>query len=376
MQDNAFWIVIFMVGLLLAGEGCSAPLASSQPTPAEALLKGACDYLWAKQGEDGGWHSEVHGLLRSGQALTPFVLHALLEANSRGAAKRNAAIDRAVTFIRNSVNNDGVVGLSDPELLEYPNYATAFALRCLLASPQKKDAETIVRICNYLKSQQLLESRGIPADHPAHGAWGFGGPLPLGGSPGHVDISYTRHVLEALAVANAIDDEIATSAQQFLDRMQIKGGFSFSPVVDAANKGERIPAVDGGTDIHLPYATATSEGLLALLATGAGVEDARVISAQRWLEEHPDLEHPGGIPRDHPEQWGKVLFYYHLAIRGEVARALDSGESIAEPLSSLLTERQRDDGSFVNPDGTLMKEDCPILATALAVIALTGSIDR
>jgi len=189
-----------------------------------------------------------------------------------------------------------------------------------------------------------------------------------------VDISYTRHVLEALRDADAIDSAIASRAQLFLNRMQRDGGFYFSSVVEAANKGESTPAPEGEGTIYLPYATATSEGLLALLAAGVKPDDPRVLIAIDWLNSHPDLDHPGGIPRDHPERWGQVLFFYHLAIRGEVAIASGDGTRLLQPMTKLLADRQRVDGSFVNPLGTLMKEDDPILATALAVTALGAAL--
>ena len=273
-----------------------------------------------------------------------------------------------------SIDDDGIVGLADPDIAEYPNYASAFAVRCLVAAGQDEDRPLIERVCRYLKSQQFSEKRGFGPEHPVHGAWGFGGPLPLGGSPGHVDLSYTRHVLEALQDADAIDSIIASRAQLYLKRMQRDGGFYFSSVVNAANKGERIPTPDGEGTIYLPYATATSEGMLALQATGVKPDDSRVRLAIEWLESHPDLEHPGGIPRDHPEGWGQVLFYYHLAIRGEVAMACRNAGRLKGPMTELLADRQRGDGSFVNPLGTLMKEDDPILATALAVTALGATL--
>jgi hypothetical protein len=43
-------------------------------------------------------------------------------------------------------------------------------------------------------------------------------------------------------------------------------------------------------------------------------------------------------------------------------------------MTNLLSDRQRNDGSFVNPLGTLMKEDDPILATALAVTAIGAAL--
>lgn len=354
--------------LILWLGGCSVSVPPQPLDSVQQMLDHACQYLWSKQAEDGGWHSETHGLLRSGQALTPFVLHALLKATPRLSSQRQEQVELALEFIRNHVNRDGVVGLSDPDIAEYPNYASAFALRCLVAAGDARDRDLIESICRYLRSQQFSDSRGFGREHPVHGAWGFGGPLPLGGSPGHVDLSYTRHVLEALRDADAIDEEIASRAQLFLKRMQREGGFYFSPVVEAANKG-RTAEDDNGT-IYLPYATATSEGLLALLASGIGPDDPRVLGALEWLDSYPDLAHPGGIPPDHPDQWGKVLFFYHLSIRGEVSMAHARSDLPLEALESLLSARQQSDGSFVNPHGTLMKEDDPILATTLAIVAL------
>src|SRR5258708_6568718 len=56
-----------------AGAACSRPPANSTP------LRRATEFLWAQQAEDGGFHSKTYGLLKAGQALTPFVLDALLD---------------------------------------------------------------------------------------------------------------------------------------------------------------------------------------------------------------------------------------------------------------------------------------------------------
>ena len=366
--------LVTLLFLMLMLSGSSSALLHRDTSTTIQLRDRACQYLWSKQKEDGGWHSETHGLLRSGQALTPFVLHTLLQMDPHLATEHPEDVARALEFIRNSIDDDGIVGLADPDIAEYPNYASSFAVRCLVSAGHVKDKPLIDRVCRYLQSQQFSELRGFDQEHPVHGAWGFGGSLPLGGSPGHVDISYTRHVLQALDEADAIDSTISSRAQLYLERMQRAGGFYFSSVVKAANKGEKIASPDGEGDIYLPYATATSEGLLALQAAGVEADDPRMRKAVEWLESHPDLEHPGGIPRDHPAGWGQVLFYYHLAIRGEVAIACQNGHRLKEPLTELLASKQRNNGSFVNPLGTLMKEDDPILATALAVTALGAAL--
>ncbi len=146
------------VVLLIAQAAC----VHSGRTPAER----AADYLWSQQASDGGWHSSTYGLLRSGQSLTPFVLDALLEADPRPSAR----VDRAIDFIRRHTNAEGAVGLADDDFPDYPNYATAlavrvFARRGLQAGP----------MVTYLRAQQFTEQNGWRPADPAYGAWGMGG---------------------------------------------------------------------------------------------------------------------------------------------------------------------------------------------------------
>ena len=376
-------VVIFATLVLVPG--CRPDVSRARAERAEVMLRQACAYLWSKQNPDGGWHSETHGLLRSGQALTPFVLHALLQVDASRAPRDPAAVARALDFIRQSVDGLGRIGLSDPEVPEYPTYATALGLRCLVAAENRADHELIARMRSALVAGQLTTRRGVPPTNPAHGAWGFGGARPRGGSPGHVDVSYTRHVLEALRAAGPLEPSVTGPALHFLHLVQrhpadprspatgFDGGFYLSPVVVPANKGGAELAADGTVLHYRSYATATCEGLLALLAAGVADDDERVLAARAWLDRHPDLEHAGGIPADDPSDWASAVFYYHLAVRGEVAAALERGATLRAPLVALLEGRQDADGSFTNPRGALMKEDDPILATTLAVIALASS---
>ena len=89
----------------------------------EASSKGArsaARWLWEQQQDDGGWHSSTYGLLKSGQALTPFILHTLLQARSQFKPPERR-VQQAIQFIQQHTNNDGVLGVADPDLLEYPN---------------------------------------------------------------------------------------------------------------------------------------------------------------------------------------------------------------------------------------------------------------
>jgi squalene-hopene/tetraprenyl-beta-curcumene cyclase len=308
----------------------------------------AAGWLWAQQAEDGGWHSRTYGLLKSGQALTPFVLHALLchdpEADPAG-------VDRALSFLRSHVRPDGALGHANPVLLEYPNYATAFALRCLVKAGRERDMELVVKMRDYLVGQQYRD-----VSSPTFGGWGFGGRSP------HMDLSHVRCVLQALREAGGVDPAVFVRAQAFLRLLQRRtehpqtgaapfdGGFYFSPVIIDANKGDGFSS----------YATATGDGLLSLLAAGVPEGDERVKAARAWLERHDDLERPAGIPDDRPIDWGPQVHYYHLCVR-----ALAGYDVRAE-----VAKRQEASGRFVGI-GHLMKEDDPLIATTLALRALT-----
>ncbi len=406
-----FWLVsrrAVLKSLSLAGLSLAGCTGGDLPSPNSRggsrvgdPLRRACEYLWSRQARDGngdgGWHSATYSFLRSGQALTPFVLFALLQVDQESVPRPPGAVERALDFLRRHVRVDGTgvdakgqLGLADPELPEYPSYATAFALRCFLVAGEPRDRPRIEVMTRTLRSDQIGARGEFDRASLAFGAWGFGGPRPLGGSPGHVDLSYTRHVLEALRDAGVDDGEMVERAETFLKLLQrhpserrpqppgdgseapYDGGFYFSPIVLAANKGGTGTS-ESGAEYFRSYATATCDGLLALLAAGVSADDERVEKARSWLRSHPRVDYPEGVPSDEHSGWGESIQFYHLAVRAEAYRALGWPETELKALAKHTASRQRDsdDGSFRNAHGHLMKEDDPILCTALAVVAMT-----
>jgi hypothetical protein len=119
------------------------------------------------------------------------------------------------------------------------------------------------------------------------------------------------------------------------------------------------------------YATATCDGVLALLSAGVPRDDERVVHAIEWLRQHDDLAYPQGVPADHPEPWGEALRFYHYAVRAEAYAALNWPGDWKTRLAAEVARHQAADGSFRNDLSPLMKEDDPLLCTALAAIALT-----
>jgi squalene-hopene/tetraprenyl-beta-curcumene cyclase len=284
------------------------------------------------------------------------------------------------------------LGRADPEVLEYPNYATAYALRCLVRARRPQDRDLMKRMVAYLAAQQYGPARGFSEQSPAFGGWGFGGDYPPG-ETGHMDLAHTRHVLQALREAGEVEPAVFTRAQQFLRFVQqhpddprpqltadgspagskiapYDGGFYFSPMVLGANKGRTGTDAEGNTYFR-SYATASCDGLLALLAAGVPRDDERVAAAARWLAKHPRLDYPEGVPRDLPEPWGESIHFYHLAVRSEVYRRLRWPGAWRTEIVRLLDGQQDRCGRFVNRRCHLMKEDDPLLCTTLAVIALS-----
>lgn len=300
-------------------------------------------------------------------------------------------MERALAFLRRQASDAGVLGVTDADLLEYPTYSTAYALRCLVRARRPTDRALIDKMRAHLASEQYTAESGFPESSPAFGGWGFGGRRARG-SAGHMDLAHTRRVLEALREAGQPDAAVYDRALVFLRLMQrhpseprphplpltstakpaggprFDGGFFFSPVILDANKGAVL--TDDRGAYHGSYATATCDGLLALLAAGLPAGDERVRAARDWLDRHQRLDHPEGVPEDDPQAWGRAIRFYHLAVRAEASAALGQPARLRSQLLLELAPRQRRDGRFVN-ESHLMKEDDPLLATALAVIALT-----
>ena len=354
------------------------------------MLADAAAYLWSQQAEDGGWHSATHGLLRGGQAWTPFVLNSLLQVPDSIYARPSRGVDRAFAFLRARINEEGVLGLADPAVLEYPNYATACALRVFAERGAPEDSALVRRMAAYLRGQQFTEQRGISPDQLEYGAWGFGETTLARGEVGHIDLSHTRRVVQALRAADALGDTAAASVTHYLrlvqkhpadsrpqppaetppDSAHYDGGFYASPTVQGTNKGW---LTDVG--VYRSYATATADGILALLAAGHAPESEPVQAALAWLRAHPDWATPAGIPTDGPIAWDRVMHFYHLAARAEAYDALGEPGWHDEALG-VLAGQQHADGHFANPEGAPNKEDDPLLATAMMVDVLSRLVSE
>jgi hypothetical protein len=399
---------------------------------AQNALSRAVKYLWSQQADDGGWHSPQYGVLRSGQALTPFVAYALLGTVDSMSSADFSRFFRVGEFILERLSKEGALGLFDPEIAEYPVYSTSYAamavnrLQTYRHMFGSEGDAALQRMRAYLAAAQFDEASGFKPTDAAYGGWGFQHAL-AAGRPGHMDLAHTRRALDALAlpVFAKQSEQYKTKAQAFLRVVQklpqaaarpqvaapnhatlapppslnsragdesgkssahnppgydspgfesrgYDGGFYFSPVVLDANKGRED---DSSTPpFWRSYATATCDGILALLAAGVPRADERVAAAEAWLQSHTDLNYPQGVPTEHPEPWGEAIRFYHYAVRAEAYRKLDWPADDRLRLAATVSAKQNADGSFVNRESALMKEDDPVMCTALAVVALSNCL--
>ena len=364
----------FAVGLAIAA-GFSA---ACRPIPVEQAnlsvdltLAKAARYLWAQQSEDGGWHSTTYGLLGSGQSLTPFVLDVLVRVPTDVLVPPPEKLQRALAFIRSHTDDTGAVGRMDLLLPDYPNYSTALAVTALCRARPSGWAQAVAAMVRYLRRQQFTEANGWQRDDAPYGAWGMGGDRRVPPSPGHVDLSMTRHVLEALSATGVPPSDPAfRKAAVYVERCHNfepsrpdarDGGFYFSTVVLDANKAG--PDAEG----YRSYGTATADGILALLAMGRSPEDERVQAARSWLERHHLSDRATGFVGEAYKRWPAGLRFYYAASATKAFRKLAAAQS--ESVSQSLQTEQTPDGSWANPEN-LVKEDDPLIATPFAVRAL------
>jgi hypothetical protein len=242
---------------------------------------------------------------------------------------------------------------------DYPNYATALAIRAFRkAENREASAAPLAAMIAQLRAQQFVEQNGWSSGDPVYGGWGMGGPIHRPPATGHVDLSMTRYVLEALAAAKVgPQDPAMLHALAYLERSQgPDGGFHFSTVNLETNKAGEA---EGG---FLSYGTTTADGVIALRAAGLPESDPRLARAVAWLKEQHKPDRVPGFKDDSPRQtWATGLrFYYAAAI------------SHAVPTLKVTLPEQDKDGSFRNPNN-IVKEDDPLIATPFAIAALLNA---
>jgi hypothetical protein len=312
------------------------------------------DWLLAQQSPDGGFRSEITGVLRPGASLTGLCVLAL--AGAPGVPVE--ALSRGLGFLVASRGPTGALGLG--EVPDYPVYATAMASSALARIRPPGWREAAEPMVGWLLSQQL-RGEGWGAD-PSRGGFPMGGASArVPPHAGHVDLSMTRRAVQAMrAWGLAADHPAWAEARRFVLACGTgDGGFRYSPGDAGVNKGATAEAA---------YGTATADGVVALRAIG-GAEEG-VDRGLRWLAAAFRADENPGVGGAFARYGPAMRFYWRAA----VAEAFAGGggpPGFAVALRDALAAEQRADGAWRNAAGE-QKEDDPLVATALALVALRG----
>ena len=126
------------------------------------------------------------------------------------------------------------------------------------------------------------------------------------------------------------------------------------------------------------YGSITYAGFKSYVYAQLDRDDPRVVAAKEWIERHFTLDRNPGMPEGMDQQG---LFYMYMTM----GRALDAWGTTfietpdgsvdwANALIDAVTQRQREDGAWVNDADRWMEGD-PNLVTAYALIALQSARD-
>lgn len=339
-------------------------------------LSRALAWLFAQQGADGGWHSKTYGQLKEGAAVTALALYAGSHCPEVLRGRFTDAIDRGFAFLDRGIARRGTIAAPDGTL-DFPTYAAALWLSAARHLSRHEASERIIR---YLIDAQANEARGFEAKSVSFGGWDFLGREDAQGITTGTNISVTRYVLEALAGGDDKVDEprsraIERGREYILRCQQDDGGFGFT--CEPASLNNKAAYSDPELTKPRSYGTATCDGVLGLLASGLTATDDSVARGIAWLIKRPGLEAVPGFEGLAPELgWDRGLRFYYYAARAAVLRhfPVSEREGRQHVLAEHLIKLQNQEGFWKN-DSDRMRENDPLIATCLALVALSSLTD-
>ena len=340
------------------------------------------DYLQNAQNPDGSWSNPGF------PAITGLVTYAFLTSpRYRNTVEKPEFIQKALDFIVSNAHDNGAIykeGL--------PNYNTSICMMALLAANDTAYHPYILKGRRYIASLQLDQGVQGKTDQKFDGGIGYG-------TKDHSDMSNTYIALEALRASEFLesDDQLDAyrdlqglqkttldweAALKFIQRCQNlpgsndqswssadpknKGGFIYYP--GSSKAGEETLA--SGKKALRSYGSMTYAGLLSFIFAKLEKDDPRIQAAYGWIRENFTLEENPGVGRQ------GLFYYYHtmakaLTIYGEDLMNTADGEQIdwRKELTLKLIQKQREDGSWINPTARWWEND-PVLVSAYSLVSL------
>ncbi len=355
--------------IMLLGSLCwnSSALFAAGPEPAKfnASREKAITFLKNSQNEDGTWtFNEAAG-------ISALVTSALIES---GVPLNDPTVEKALTKLVSFSQEDGRICSARSQ---HSGYETAVALMALNdANPSGKYTLQIKKAEQFLRGLQFDESKDIKPSDLEYGGAGYG---PGGGRP---DLSNTVFMIEALKAAGAkSDDPAIQNALTFVSRCQnLESEFNTSPAAAKVNDGGFYYNVSAGgaspagktkEEGLRSYGSMTYAGLKSMIYAGLTPKDPRVKAAIDWIQKNYTVE-------NNPGMGDNGLFYYYqlfakaLAtldqeqVKDKQGKEHDWRKELADHLFSL----QQENGSWVNSKSNRWFEGDPNLVTAYTLLAL------
>lgn len=392
IQRGAWLMIVLMTPL----GGCTALHQPQNHGRLETPIPTAVQFLLQHQDADGAWRSETYASFNDGPTLTPIIalaLHRAAPNHAQTAAAVRRAGDYLIALIETEQSNGSLLRETFNRPLDYPTYTAALAGMLLQYRQDDRARRAASHWLTLLGSRQLDHRLGWREQDLQFGGWGYYPTLPH--KPGQLDlvrfvgsnISATVFAVDARVQAGVKpDDQTLANALKFAYRCQnfdpnqprdLDGGFFFSPTNDARNKAGPIDPDDLELRRFRSYGSASADGLRLLLLCGLDRKHPRIRAAKHWLTQHFSVKtNPGQFARDREVLRDGFYYYYCRSLARTLALLGD--QRIATPdgavrwttaMADQLTQRQCDDGSWMNPftDG---REDESLLATAMALEAL------
>lgn len=314
---------------------CAAPLwlrhtAAGCPVGANPRGK-ATAWLLDRQSPDGAWRSDTYGAFRDGRALTPLVLRVMPPGD---------AAEKACRWLS---ENGGK--LFD----DYPIHLASALLECA------------TRFAGLDELAESARARLLALQCPASGGWSYSPQPPTDelAPMQQANLSATAMAIDGLRSGGmAADPTRLQKAAAFLPTCHNHatgeaafddGGFFQLPADPTRNKAGSAGKDHRGITRYRSYASATADGLRALLLCGETPDSPAVLAAASWLHRFSERTPPD-------------LKYYTAGSIAKTARLLPE----IAPIIPDVSASQQADGSWRNPAGE-MREDCPFVATALAL---------
>lgn len=368
-------LAVFACAVAFALAPDSAP-AQPKDDPRQAAIDKAVAYLKKTQNDDGSWSKEPNN-----SGVTGIVATGLLRC---GVKPEDAPAAKAIAYIEGLVNEKAGHIAGKDEKAALANYKTSINIMALVAANKDDKYKTAIKnATKYLKDYQWDEARGVKEDSDYYGGAGYADSK--GSRP---DLSNTAFFLEALKTAGVAQDDTAfKKAAKFVSRCQNfksehnkaewaaknnDGSFIYT----GANGGEnRRTDGDGRKTDMGGYGSMTYAGIKSLIYCGIGKDDDRLKKALEWIGKNYTLDANPGMPEENSQRG--LFYYYHTFAKCMDALGMDEFTDAKgvkhdwrADLQAAIIKRQNADGSWTNKTANWMESDAA-LDTGYVLMALS-----